>query len=114
MEKSAKTDAKQPGELRVNLRKGTGASTSVTLNNVQVEVSTPSAAQLKQGLLASKRVAAALSELLPRKGVRLNIPKTVPSYSADPKDSEYVIRKIGDTKTRGRFTRDGRFVAVKS
>ena len=113
MATSPKPAAKNGRELRVNLRKGTGEYTSVTLRNVQVEVTTPTAAQLKKGVATSKRVFTALSQVVPKKGVKLKLPESVPTYSADPRGSDYVVRKVGNTQTLGRFASNGRFVAVK-
>ena len=89
------------------------AMTVVTLGNVTVEVPTPSASELKERLAESQRVMRAFAAALPRHGVRLNLPPTIPRYEADSKDPNLVIRKLGKTRTLGRFDKNGRFIQVK-
>ncbi|MDQ1812963.1 hypothetical protein RBA41_06560 [Massilia sp. CCM 9210] len=87
--------------------------TVVTLGNVTVEVPTPSASELKKRLAESQRVMRAFAAAIPRRGVRLNLPPTTPLYEADSKDPNLVIRKLGETRTLGRFDKNGRFIQVK-
>ncbi|MCY0910533.1 hypothetical protein [Massilia antarctica] len=89
------------------------AMTVVTLGNVTVEVPTPSAPELEKALAESQRVSRAFAEAIPRHGVRLNLPSTTPLYEADSKDPNLVIRKLGKTRTLGRFNKNGHFVRVK-
>lgn len=87
--------------------------TVVTMGNVTVEVPTPSASELKERLAESQRVMRAFAAALPKHGVRLNLPPTTPLYEADSKDPTLVIRKLGKTRTLGRFDKNGRFIQVK-
>ncbi|MDM5176977.1 hypothetical protein PO883_07165 [Massilia sp. DJPM01] len=89
------------------------AMTVVTMGNVTVEVPTPSASELEKALAESQRVSRAFAEAIPRHGVRLNLPSTTPLYEADSKDPNLVIRKLGKTRTLGRFNKNGHFIRVK-
>ena len=87
--------------------------TVVTVGNVTVEVPTPTDAERKIALAESERVSRAFVAAIPWHGVRLALPSTAPLFEADSKDPALVIRKLGKTRTLGRFDKHGRFVEVK-
>lgn len=87
--------------------------TVVSIGGVTVEVPTPTEAELKERLAESTRVMRAFADAMPRRGVRLNFPDTTQLYEADSKDPNLVVRKLGKTRTLGRFDKKGRFIQVK-
>lgn len=87
--------------------------TVVTIGNVTVEVPTPTDSERKIGLAESERASRAFVAAIPWHGVHLDLPSTAPLFEADSKDPALVIRKLGKTRTLGRFDEHGRFVKVK-
>ncbi|HEX8613650.1 MAG TPA: hypothetical protein VF800_20425 [Telluria sp.] len=107
------TDQAPRGPMTERITAEGKSMTIVTIGNVTVEVPTPTDSELKERLAESARIMRAFGEAIPRRGVRLNFPATTPLYEADSKDPNLVIRKLGKTRTLGRFDKNGRFIHVK-
>jgi len=84
---------------------------SVCIGSVQVKVEVPTTAEVQKRLKESQAVVKGIGRALNKRGVKLDLKATTPTFSSDPKQPHLVIRKLGKIVTRGEF-KNGKFVEV--
>lgn len=99
-----------------NKEKLTKAATNATwaavkVGRVTVDVRTPTPVELRKRVNESRWVATRLGSAIEKPGVSLSHKATTPVFTADAKDPNLVVRKVGKTLSRGRF-KNGVFVVV--
>jgi hypothetical protein len=89
------------------------ALVNISFGNVQVSISPPTPNELKKRIAESNVLVRKIRSAISRPSIKLNIKASIPLYSADVRDPSLIIRKVGTTRTRGRFNSNGKFIRVK-
>jgi hypothetical protein len=89
------------------------ALVNISFGNVQISITPPTPSELKKRIAESNVLVRKIRLAISRPGIKLNIKASTPLYSADVRDPSLIIRKVGTTRTRGRFNSNGKFIRVK-
>ena len=84
----------------------------VTVGSVTVEVEAPSPEEVARNIRAGQEALARGLKALITPGVKLDLPKHVPRFYADPEAPNRVIRVLSGKRESGTF-KNGRFVRSK-
>lgn len=84
----------------------------ITFGVVSVTVITPPESTVRINVAEGQNALNRARERLFKPGVHLNVRRSVPLFSADPSDPEFLIRELNGKTQRGKFI-DGQFAVVR-
>lgn len=87
--------------------------TSVSFGLVSMTVYPPSPSAVNTNITAGQQALARARNRILKPGVTISAQPGVPLFSADPKQPEFLIRRLDGKIQRGKFT-DGKFQVAKS